>query len=137
MIKDLPMSSLHESVGRIRCLSESLSKNGCIFALHAKPEKYNVLYDAGGDPDDISLITKASLDATTGELVLSDPDTQSIHIDGGDVQSIVELPKNTLLMHIHPTDLLIARDWKVTNKIVDPDSGNNDKYQLLPIIGYD
>jgi hypothetical protein len=59
MIKDLPMSSLHESVGRIRCLSESLSKNGCIFALHAEPEKYSHSYNAGDDPRAISWITKA------------------------------------------------------------------------------
>ena len=85
----------------------------------------------------ISWITKAKLDAASGELVLSDPDTQSILIKAGEVQTIVELPKNTHLMHFHPTDLLIARDWKVTNRIVDPDSGNQLKIQLLPIIDYD
>ena len=131
------MTSLHESVAMISCLSESLSKKECIFALSAKPEKYNHSYDAGVNPHRISWITKASLDAASGELVLSDPDTQSILIEGGEVQSIVELPKNTLLMHIYPTDLLIARDWKVTNKIVDPDSGNTKKHQLLPILDYD
>ena len=122
------MSSLHESVDMIRYLSESLSKNGCIFALEAEPEKYNHSYDTGDDPKYKSWITKASLDAASGELVLSDPDTQSILIERGDLRSIVELPKNMLLMHFNPTDLLIARDWKVTNKIVDPDTGNGMKF---------
>ena len=124
MIKDLPMSSLQESTRLICCLSDTLLKNGCIFALSAKPDKYNTSYDAGDDSRHISWITKAQLDANSGQLVLSDPDTKSILIEGGDVRSIVELPKNTLLIHTSPTDLLIARDWKVTNKILDPDSGN-------------
>jgi len=84
-----------------------------------------------------SWIMKAKLDATSGKLILSDPDTQSIKIKSGFVASIVELTENTLLMHFPPTDLLIARDWKVTNKILDPDSGNIMKYQLLPIMDYD
>ena len=42
-----------------------------------------------------------------------------------------------LLIHISPTDLLVAIDWIVIHKIIDPEKGNGLKFQLTLFANFD
>ena len=53
------------------------------------------------------------------------------------VYSICEFEEDGVLLQIHPTDILVARNWKVTSIIKDPEIGNTVKNQIsiLPSFG--
>ena len=40
-------------------------------------------------------------------------------------------------MHLYNTDLLIVYNFEVLHRVVESDLGNNDKFQILPLPGYD
>ena len=53
------------------------------------------------------------------------------------VRALLVYAHNQMLVHVEPTDLLIVSDWKVTQLIKDPDSGNIQKFMLMPLPGFD
>ena len=54
-------------------------------------------------------------------------------------EGLCEFPPNGIILNNFPTELIILRDWKVTNVISDPVSGNSRKCWLetLPCFDYD
>ena len=53
------------------------------------------------------------------------------------VDSVLEFATNSLIIHVAPTDLLIAKDWRVVGVIKETESENIQKLMLLPFPMFD
>ena len=53
------------------------------------------------------------------------------------MHTILEYALNELLLHVHPTDLLIVKNWMETFLIKDPATGNIEKLMLIPLPNFD
>ena len=49
--------------------------------------------------------------------------------------SILEVSEGKLILHVYDKDILIVTDYAFTRRVVDPDSGNINKFQLVPFPG--
>ena len=96
-------------------------------AIGGVPKKCKHSYDED-DPGYNSWLSKSFYDEKSKQLTLRDPDHNSLWIKNNEVRSILEFMKDRLLIHVSPTDLLIAIDWKVVQRIIDSDKGNIQKF---------
>ena len=53
------------------------------------------------------------------------------------VHSVLEFAPNFMIIHVAPTDLLIAKDWRVIGVIKETESENFSKYMLLPFPSFE
>ena len=80
-------------------------------------------------------MTKATFDGASNKITLVEPALKSVMIYKEEVWSILEVSEGNLVIHICRLDLLITSDFAVTQRVVDPDSGNIQKFQLVPFPG--
>ena len=53
------------------------------------------------------------------------------------VYSVLEFAANSMIIHVKPTDLLIAKDWRVIGVIKETESENVEKFMLLPFPSFE
>ena len=49
----------------------------------------------------------------------------------------MEFAANSMIIHVKPTDLLIAKDWRVIGVIKETESENIEKFMLLPFPSFE
>ena len=79
-----------------------------------------------------SYLTKCTFDEEEVKFEYIDPENRYI-FKNSMVEGLCEFPNGVILDNF-PDELIIMRDWKITNIIVDPASGNSRKMwlELLP-----
>ena len=85
----------------------------------------------------MSWIIKSKFDGDTLEFTLVDPSEESILIEKESICSITEFVKGCMMIHVFNLDLLVIKDWEVIHRISDPDTGNIEKFQHLPLYDFD
>ena len=52
------------------------------------------------------------------------------------VKSVLEYSTNEILISVHPTSMLICKDWRIIKEIKDPNAANTNKYWMTPLPGF-
>ena len=53
------------------------------------------------------------------------------------LEGVCAFPPDGILAFTYPCNFLVLRNWKVTNKIIDPVPGNARKFWLKPLPNFD
>ena len=53
------------------------------------------------------------------------------------IYEVLEYARNKMVASVSPTDLLVIHDWSIVHRIVDPQPGNVQKYELLRFPNFD
>ena len=75
-----------------------------------------------------SWIVKARFDPDSEKMTLVEPESRSILLRKEQVWSILEVSEGKLAIAVYNKDILITTEYEVTERLVDPDSGNVEKF---------
>ena len=82
-------------------------------------------------------MTKATWKSKDLEFKLHNPKDSALLIKSAQVSQVFEFAKDELIIHLAPTDLLIAKEMQVIARVNDPDAGNHNKYQITMLPSFD
>ena len=108
-----------------------------MLAVSAKPDasQYSNSYQGKFRDNINSWLAKARYNAASEKITLVEPQSRSLLIYKEQVQSILEVSEGKLLIAVYNLDILLTTDYSVTRRVVDPDSGNINKYQPVAFPG--
>ena len=82
-------------------------------------------------------MTEACFASDKNQIILQDPAEKSILCENEQVWSLIEVAKERLVIHLANKDILLTKGWEPTQRVIDPDAGNTEKYHLLPMMDFD
>ena len=116
-ISNIYQTTLHDCIYGTFVFTETFEKDSFLFAFHSGEEADFKNQYEGSNMETWTWIVKASYDSYSLDLVLEEPEDQSLLVINEQATYIIELAKNHLLISVYQTDLFVAKDWTIIHHV--------------------
>ena len=128
---------IDECISYVTCFTQDIA-SGFLFACQATPEtsKYAYYYEGSNRENRSAWMLRCNINIHQRTITYPDLQSNSIYLINENIHSVLEYAINKMIVHVAPTDILTVHNWQVVHILQDSAPGNNQKYWLCPLPGF-